>query len=49
MNVVLAFRIRCPWISLGGMGQAERSDDIADVQLFKSVFLDFILLSYDDL
>ena len=33
MNVVLAFRILCPWVGgLGGIGQAERSedDDIAD-------------------
>ena len=27
VNVVLAFSTRCPWVSLGGIGQAERSDD----------------------
>ena len=30
VNVVFAFSIRDPWVTLGGIGQAERSNDDND-------------------
>ena len=30
VNVVFAFSIRDPWVTLGGIGQAERSNDDDD-------------------